>query len=108
MNSTETVAAGLRALPTRGRKSFSSTQAAWRFYKNENVPLSKLAEPLLEAAHKGVIDRCQQYALCVHDWCRINYRKHTRKADVIRSLTKQMLAMIYKVVCLSMTKMDNL
>jgi len=81
MNSTETVAAGLRALPTKGRKSFSSTQAAWRFYKNKNVSLSKLAEPLLEATHKGVIDRCQQYALCVHDWCRINYRKHTRKED---------------------------
>lgn len=81
MNSTKTVAAGISALPSREKTSFASTQAAWRFYQNDKVTLSKLSEPLLEAAHVGVSKRCRQYALCAHDWSRLNYRKHTRKAD---------------------------
>jgi hypothetical protein len=81
MNSTETVAAGLRALPTKERTSFASTQAAWRFYQNKKITLNKLAEPLLEAAHAGVTHRCKQYALCAHDWSHLNYYKHTRKED---------------------------
>ena len=43
--------------------------------------LNKLAEPLLEAAHAGVTSRCHQYALTIHDWSRINYRKHASKKD---------------------------
>lgn len=81
MNSTETLAAGLRALPVKGKTSFASTQAAWRFYQNDKITLDKLAEPLLEAAHSGIRTHCQAYALCVHDWSRLNYRKHTRKQD---------------------------
>ncbi len=80
-NSTETLAAGLRALPTASKASFASTQAAWRFYQNENITLKKLSKPLLEAAHKGVASSCKQYALCIHDWSRLNYRKHTSKTD---------------------------
>jgi hypothetical protein len=81
MNTTEKLAAGLRPLPSAIRTSFASTQAAWRFYNNDNVTLSKLSEPILEAAHEGVAKHCHQYALCVHDWSRLNYRKHTRKKD---------------------------
>ncbi len=80
-NSTETLAAGLRALPTESKTSFASTQAAWRFYQNEKVSLEKLSEPLLDAAHAGISSHCTQYALCVHDWSRLNYRKHTSKED---------------------------
>jgi len=80
-NSTETLAAGLRALPSMSKTSFASTQAAWRFYQNEKMTLKKLSEPLLEAAHKGVSSHCTRYALCIHDWSRLNYRKHTRKED---------------------------
>ncbi len=80
-NSTETLAAGLRALPAESRSGFASTQAAWRFYQNEKVTLKKLSEPLLDAAHEGVSSRCPQYALCIHDWSRLNYRKHTSKED---------------------------
>lgn len=80
-NSTETLAAGLRALPTGSKTSFASTQAAWRFYQNEKVTLKKLSEPLLDAAHEGVSSHCTQYALCIHDWSRLNYRKHTSKED---------------------------
>jgi len=80
MNSTDTLSAGLRALPGKNT-SLASTQAAWRFYKNDNVTLTKLHEPLLIAAHDSVARHCSEYALCVHDWSRLNYRKHASKRD---------------------------
>jgi hypothetical protein len=80
LNSTDTLSAGLRALPNKSA-SFASTQAAWRFYKNDSVSLTKLHEPLLVAAHEGVAMHCREYALCVHDWSRLNYRKHDSKLD---------------------------
>lgn len=80
LNATDTLSAGLRAL-TDTNTSFASTQAAWRFYKNDKVSLTKLHEPLLLAAHKGIAMQCARYALCVHDWSRLNYRKHTSKRD---------------------------
>jgi hypothetical protein len=80
LNSTDTLSAGLRALPNKST-SFASTQAAWRFYKNDSVSLTKLHEPLLVAAHEGIATHCSQYALCVHDWSRLNYRKHDSKLD---------------------------
>ncbi|MEI6336621.1 MAG: hypothetical protein WCS87_18850 [Methylococcaceae bacterium] len=61
--------------------SFASTQAAWRFYKNPSVTLTKLHEPLLLSAHEGIATHCSNYALCVHDWSRLNYRKHASKLD---------------------------
>lgn len=80
LNSTDTLSAGLRAIPDKNT-SFASTQAAWRFYKNDNVTLTKLHEPLLIAAHENVARHCSHYALCVHDWSRLNYRRHTSKLD---------------------------
>ena len=71
---------GLRALPNKST-SFASTQAAWRFYKNDRITLTKLHEPLLIAAHEGIATHCSQYALCAHDWSRLNYRKHASKQD---------------------------
>ena len=63
MNSTETLAAGLSALPQEGKNRFASTQTAGRFYRNETTTLNKLAEPLLEAAHLGVLSNGCCYAL---------------------------------------------
>ena len=80
LNSTDTLSAGLRVLPNKST-SFASTQAAWRFYKNDSVSLTKLHEPLLIAAHESVARHCSHYALCVHDWSRLNYRKHGSKLD---------------------------
>ena len=45
MNASESLSAGLKALPNK-TSSFASTQAAWRFYSNDSVNLSKLQEPL--------------------------------------------------------------
>ena len=69
----------MKALPNK-ISSFASTQAAWRFYQNESVSLSKLQEPLTAAAHEGIADHCSQYALCVHDWSHLSF-KHTNKTD---------------------------
>jgi hypothetical protein len=79
LNSSEPLSAGLKALPDKVG-SFASTQAAWRFYANESVTLAKLQEPLTAAAHEGVADHCDEYALCVHDWSRLSY-KHRNKPD---------------------------
>lgn len=76
----EKLAPGLRALPdTQG--SFASTQAAWRFYQNEQTCLPSLAQPLLAEAHKGVAERCDRYALCVADWSAVSFGTHKSKKD---------------------------
>lgn len=79
MNSSEYISAGLKALPDK-ISSFSSTQAAWRFYANDQVSLQTLQEPLTTAAYEGVSSHCQHYALCIHDWSRLAY-KHANKPD---------------------------
>lgn len=79
MNASESLSAGLKALPD-ARSSFASTQAAWRFYKNEAITLKGLQEPLLAQAHAGVREQCDAYALCLHDWSRLAF-KHANKAD---------------------------
>ena len=74
MNSSEGLSAGLKALPDKIH-SFASTQAAWRFYANEQVSLQTLQEPLTDAAHDGVASHCHHHALCVHDWSRLAYKR---------------------------------
>lgn len=80
MNANDALSSGLRPLP-KNITSFASTQAAWRFYKNDSVTLEKLQEPLLQAAHESILSYCKNYALCIHDWSRLNYRKHQNKLD---------------------------
>ena len=80
LNSNDALSSGLRPLPTE-ITSFASTQAAWRFYKNDSVTLQKLQEPLLQAAHDNAVTHCKDYALIIHDWSRLNYRKHQSKLD---------------------------
>ena len=79
LNGSSRLSAGLKALPDRV-SSFSSTQAAWRFYANDEVTLSKLQEPLTQAALEGIEQHCDDYALCIHDWSRLSY-KHANKPD---------------------------
>lgn len=77
---TQPVAAGLRALPG-ATQAFASTQAAWRFYRNDATTLTQLAQPLLDHARQGVADHCSDYALVVHDWSQLHYNHHTSKDD---------------------------
>lgn len=76
----QSVAAGLNALPGTAT-SFASTQAAWRFYRNENVSLPALAQPLIEQGRAALQATGAEYALVMHDWSHLNYDRHTRKAD---------------------------
>jgi hypothetical protein len=78
------VAAGLNALPGTA-SSFASTQAAWRFYQNENVSLPALAQPLIEQARRAISSTCQEYALIIHDWSLLNYERHASKTDRVGS-----------------------
>ena len=79
MNASEKLSAGLKSLPNKV-SSFASTQAAWRFYANDSVTLSKLQNPLTEAAEEGIKTNCTDYALCIHDWSRLHF-KHANKTD---------------------------
>ena len=80
LSTNDALSSGLRSLPDE-ISSFASTQAAWRFYKNDSVTLQKLQEPLLQAAHDSVVTHCKDYGLIIHDWSRLNYRKHQSKLD---------------------------
>jgi hypothetical protein len=80
LNTNDALSSGLRPLPTE-ITHFASTQAAWRFYKNDSVTLQKLQEPLLQAAYDNAVTYCKDYALTIHDWSRLNYRKHESKLD---------------------------
>ena len=79
-NCTHKLAAGMKALPD-SRKAFAHTQALWRFMKNERVTLEALSQPLLAVAQEEVKSHCADWALCVHDWSRINYHRHAGKQD---------------------------
>jgi len=80
----QSVAAGLNALPGAAQ-SFASTQAAWRFYRNADVSLAALAQPLIEQARTALAASGAEYGLVMHDWSYLNYDRHTRKADRIGS-----------------------
>ena len=76
------VAAGLRALPGEA-EAFASTQAAWRFYHNDQVSLTQLSQPLLEHARQAMAESTKSYALVVHDWSQLHFNDHDSKLDRI-------------------------
>lgn len=80
LNSADSVAAGLRALPGV-KTAFASTQAAWRFYRNEGVTLEQVAVPLIDAGCEALAEAGSQYALIVHDWSHLDYSTHGSKKD---------------------------
>jgi len=65
LNSAESVAAGLRALPGIS-KAFASTQAAWRFFNNERVSYPQLADPLIARGREALAEEEGRYALVAH------------------------------------------
>jgi hypothetical protein len=79
-NGLPALAAGMKALP-RSDKAFAQTQALWRFLSNDRVRPVDLVKPLLALAHEGCRDDCDDYALVMHDWSRLNYMHHHSKAD---------------------------
>lgn len=73
-------APGVNAL-NHHTQSWSSTQATWRFYHNEDVTFPMLSGPMLGLARSGVKESQGSYVLMAHDWCRINFAKHQSKLD---------------------------
>lgn len=81
--------------PTPG---FAVTQATWRFLNNDDVTLPALVEPLRQEGRQAIAAAQQKrdalaatqapFALLVHDWCKLDYRRHTSKRDVVQ-LTHQ-------------------
>lgn len=69
----------MKSLPS-GPSSMADTQALWRFLNNPRVKPVDLSSPLLAMAREGLAQDCQDYALAVHDWSRLNFRTHDSEA----------------------------
>jgi hypothetical protein len=74
------VAAGIRSLPD-AKDSFAATQAAWRFFANDDTTLPALVAPLHQAAADAVASDCSRAALVVLDWSQLHYLRHSSKRD---------------------------
>jgi hypothetical protein len=61
----------------------AATQAAWRFFNNDDVALRQLVEPLHHVAAQWR-PRTDAWAVVVHDWSVLSYPTHRRKADRVR------------------------
>jgi hypothetical protein len=81
MNAVQALAAGVKALPQAGN-AFAVTQAAWRFFCNPRVTLSKLVEPLRDAGRQACDTSPSPYVLLVHDWSKLAYNGHQSKTDM--------------------------
>jgi hypothetical protein len=79
MITSELLSSGVKS-SIKSNNAFSQTQAAWRFFNNERCKISELIKPIL--AH-GVDQskECDSYALMVHDWSGLIYKKHESKKD---------------------------
>ena len=82
LHAAQPLACGIAALPSLV-SAFASTQAAWRFFRNPNVSLPTLADPLHAAAHTALALSTHSFALVLHDWSKLNYHSHQSKSDQI-------------------------
>ena len=80
MRVTQTIAAGLRSLPGAGA-AFASTQAAWRCYAKQRLPLAALLPPLRACGQQAGAKQGAPYALLVQDLSDLNYHAHTSKQE---------------------------
>jgi hypothetical protein len=83
LSPTQSVAAGLRALP-RTNKPFAATQAAWRFFANERITLPLLGEPIITQARELSSVYSSRYSLVMHDFSDLKFTTHENKKDRIR------------------------
>jgi len=82
LSSAQRLAAGVHAPPTLA-KGFATTQAAWRFYSNEEVDLPTMCSPLIEHARNSVPECCDEWLLVAGDWSNLHYNGHESKSDRI-------------------------
>jgi hypothetical protein len=83
MNASTRAAHGPRQLPECGH-SATACQATWRFLNNDRVGLCEVAEPLRQAARDGCAASGSDYVLVLHDWCKVDYKSHTSKGDLLQ------------------------
>jgi hypothetical protein len=65
-------------------KAASQSQAMWRFLNNENVSSKALIEPLQQAAREGCANSQSQFVLLMHDWCKLDFKRHASKKDLLQ------------------------
>lgn len=80
LSSAQRLASGVHAPPTLA-KGFATTQAAWRFYGNEQVTLPGLCAPLIEHACSSAAACCDEWVLVINDWSNLHYNQHESKRD---------------------------
>ncbi|HED2912989.1 TPA: transposase [Enterobacter hormaechei subsp. steigerwaltii] len=73
-------APGIKALANH-QQAWSASQAAWRFFNNENATFPMLSSPLLALARQAATASDSRFLLVAHDWCRCNFARHNSKLD---------------------------
>lgn len=82
LHTSDPLAAGIHALAMpQLAGGFAAALGAHRFLHNDRVTLPLLAEPLLGLARQWRPHANDDWALVIHDWSSLSYRKHKRKAD---------------------------
>ncbi len=64
-------------------EGWSQTQASWRFYNNVDVRIPSLNDPIIEEVVEQSNKRAGKYILVAYDWSHLDYRKHTKKQELI-------------------------
>ena len=83
LNAAPKLAQGVKTL-SHHETAWANTQAAWRFFDNDNVGFPQLSLPLTQAARQELSANESSYGLVAHDWCRNNYLGHDSKLDKIQ------------------------
>ena len=76
-------APGIKALANH-TQTWSASQAAWRFFNNDNATFPMLCSPLLALAREAAATSSSRYLLVAHDWCRCNFARHNSKQDKLK------------------------
>jgi hypothetical protein len=83
LRSVNALAAG-PTVPADGSSAQAATQASWRFLNNERIGLPALAEPLRQAGRTAAERSSSPFVLVAHDWCKLDFKTHTSKTDVLQ------------------------
>ena len=70
------------ALLAGDRQAQSAAQAVWRFFKNPNVSLVDLIEPLREVGRNAAKASESPFVLLAHDWSKVDFKSHQSKQDL--------------------------
>ncbi|MDQ7083839.1 MAG: hypothetical protein Q9M36_02435 [Sulfurovum sp.] len=62
---------------------WSQVQASWRFYNNEEVTIPSLNDPIIAEVVEESNKRVGNYTLVAYDWSHLDYKKHTKKQELV-------------------------